>query len=159
MLKLCGKDFTNMTNKYKQIQLTNSNIGDVAVDGFIPLGIVTRRINAPFNCCNTFVVGSTQADTLTITEPGFYKVTYSLTAETAAAGTVTVSLLTNGTSVYSVSSAVTAADTPVNVTLPYTVRVCPNCASTPTNCPVVIQLQISDTAITGVSGNLIVEKI
>lgn len=148
-----------MTNKYKQIQLTNNNIGDVAVDEFMPLGIVTRRINAPFNCCNTFIVGSTASDILTITEPGFYKVTYSLTAETAAAGTVTMSLLTNGTSVYSVSAATTAADTPVNITLPYTIRVCPNCASTPTNCPVNVQLQLTGTALTGTSANLIVEKV
>lgn len=148
-----------MTSKYKQIQLTNSNIGDVALDEYIPLGVVTRRINAPFNCCNTFIVGSTKSDTLTITEPGFYKVTYSLTAEAAAAGIVTVNLLTNGTQAYSVSTTVETADSPVNLTLPYTIRVCPNCASTPTNCPVNIQLQIAGSSITGTSGNLIVEKV
>lgn len=148
-----------MTNKYKQIQLTNLSIGDVAVDGYIPLGTVTRRVNAPFNCCNTFVIGSTSADTLIITEPGFYKVTYSLTAEAAAAGTITANLITNGTNVYSVSASATGADAPVNLTLPYTIRVCPNCASTPTNCPVNLQIQITDTAITGSTGNLIVEKV
>ena len=150
--------FKNMTNKYKQIQLTNTNIGDVAIDGLIPLGNVTRRINAPFNCCNTFIVGSSTEDTVTITEPGFYKVTYSITAEAAAAGVVTVTLLTNGSSVYSVSNDITE-EAPVNLTLPYTIRVCPNCSSTPTNVPVNVQLQLSGSAITGTSGNLIIEQV
>ena len=144
---------------YKQIQLTNTQVGDVSVDSFLPLGNVTRRINSPSNCCNTFIVTSSNVDTVTVTTPGFYKITYSLTATTADAGTVTVGLLTNGTNVYSVSSVTTAADSPVNITLPYTIRVCPNCSSVPTNIPVNIQLQLSGTAITGTSSNLIVEKV
>ncbi len=45
-----------MTSCYKLIQLTNTTIGDVAVDAFLPYGTVTRRINAPFNCCNTILL-------------------------------------------------------------------------------------------------------
>ena len=55
MLKFCGKDFNYMTT-YKLIQLTNTGIGAVPVDEFIPLGVVTRRLNAPLTCCNTFSV-------------------------------------------------------------------------------------------------------
>lgn len=148
-----------MTNKYKQIQLTNSAIGDVAADGFIPLGRVTRRVNAPYQTSGTFQVASTDANAVSIQEPGFYKVTYSITAQTAAAGTVTIELIANGTSIHSVSSDVATEATPINLTLPYTIRVCPNCCSTPDNCPVALQIQSTGEALTGNSGNLIVEKI
>ena len=143
---------------YKQIQLTNTDIGAVAINAYMPLGRVTRRINAPYNYCNTFVVASSTADTVVINDPGFYKVTYSLTATVAAAGTVTSALVINGSEVYSVSQAV--ADTgPVNITLPYTIRVSPNCDSAPGNVPVSVQIQNTGIALTGESGNLIIEKV
>jgi NMD protein affecting ribosome stability and mRNA decay len=150
--------FIDMTT-YKQIQLTNKNITSAAVDSFMPLGTVTRRINAPQNCCNTFVVTSSTADTVVINDPGFYKVTYSLTASAAVAGEVTVDLLVNGTSVYSVTQAIVDETNSVNLTLPYTIRVCPNCPSTPNNAPVSVQLQNVGIALTGSSSNLIIEKI
>lgn len=148
-----------MTNTYKQIQLTNTNIGDVAVDQYIPLGRVTRRINAPVNCCNTFTVTSSTNDSVVVNDVGFYKVTYSITASAAAVGEITVNLVTNGTTVYTVSEYLATADETVNLTLPYTIRVCPNCSATPDNVPVTIQLQNAGAAITGVSANLIVEKL
>ena len=144
---------------YKLIQLTNTAIGAVPVDGFIPLGRVTRRINAPINCCNTFTVTSSENDTVVVNDAGFYKVTYSLTALAAAAGEVTVDLVTNGTSAYSVSQTIVDETTPVNLTLIYVIRLCPNCESTPTNVPVSIQIQNSGIALTGTSANLIIEKI
>ena len=61
-----------MTSAYKQIQLTNKTITAVAVDQFFPIGTVTRRINAPYNCCNTFVVSSSANDTVILNDPGFY---------------------------------------------------------------------------------------
>lgn len=148
-----------MTNAYKQIQLTNTNIGDVAVDAYIPVGRVTRRINAPYNCCNTFVVASSTDDTVVINDPGFYKITYSLTATAAATGAVTIALVTNGTSVYTVTQTVSDAATAVNMTLPYTIRVCPNCSATPDNVPVSLQIQNTGIALTGETSNLIIEKI
>ena len=108
-------------NHYKQIQITNNTIGDVAIDAYMPLGRVTRRINAPFNCCNTFVISSSTADTVNINNTGFYKVTYSLTATAEAAGTVTIGLVANGTTLYSVSQYVADPTGPVNLTLPSTV--------------------------------------
>lgn len=148
-----------MTNCYKQIQLTNSTIGNVAADAYIPYGRVTRRINAPYNCCNTFVVSSSTSDTVVINDTGFYKVTYSLSAEAEAAGDVTISLVTNGTTVYSVTQTATAAADTVNLTLPYTIRVCTNCSAEPYNVPVSIQIQNTGVALTGVSGNMIIEKL
>ena len=144
---------------YKQIQLTNTNIGDVAVDAFMPLGKVSRRINAPFNCCNTFVVTSSTADSVVINDAGFYKITYSLTATAAAAGEVTISLVTNGSAIYSVSQAIVDETNAVNTTIVYTIRVCPNCSSAPDNVPVTIQLQNTGIALTGSQSNLIIEKV
>ena len=148
-----------MTSCYKQIQLTNSAIGDVAVDAYIPYGRVTRRINAPYNCCNTFTVTSSTSDTVTINDTGFYKITYSLTATAADEGNVTIALVTNGTTIYSVSQYVAAEEGSVNLTLPYTIRVCPNCSSTPDNVPVSVQIQNTGIALTGVSSNMIIEKV
>lgn len=145
--------------KYKLIQLTNTGINEVATNAFIPLGVVTRRINAPYSTSETFQVTNSTADSVTITEPGFYKVTYNITATAAEVGTVTLELITNNLSVETVSSTITTADDPVNVTLIYTIRVCPNCCSTPTNCPVAVQIQSTGVALSGDTANLIIEKV
>ena len=138
---------------YKQIQLTNTNIGAVAIDENLPLGTVTRRINAPYNCCNTFLVSTSAVDTVTLNNVGFYKVTYSLTATAAAAGEVTVGLVTDGNTVYSVSQTVVDETSGVNLTLPYTIRV------TSETAPVNVQLKNTGIALTGSTSNLIIEKI
>ena len=56
---------------YKAIQLTNNAIPAVAAGGLIPLGRITRRVNANARCSglDTFMVGTSVADTITITEP------------------------------------------------------------------------------------------
>ena len=148
-----------MTNTYKQIQLTNNDIGDIAVNALIPLGNVTRRINAPYNTCNTFTVTSSTSDTVLINDAGFYKVTYSLTGMAAAAGDVEITLLNNNSSIYSVSQYVADAAGSVNLTIIYTIRACPNCSSAPTNLPVSVQIKNTGIALTGVSANLIIEKV
>ena len=148
-----------MTSTYKQIQVTNPDIGDIAVNGYIPLGRVTRRINAPYNCCNTFTLTSSTSDTVNINDVGFYKITYSLTGMAAAAGDVTVALVTNGSNIYSVSQYVADAAGSVNLTIVYTIRVCPNCSATPENVPVAVQIQNTGIALTGVSSNMIIEKV
>lgn len=148
-----------MTNSYKQIQLTNPSIGDVAVDAYLPYGRVTRRINAPYNCCNTFTIASSTSDTVVINDTGFYKVTYSLTGSAEAVGTITIALVVNGTPLYEVSQYVAAADELVNLTLPYTIRVCTSCSSSPENVPASVQIQNTGVALTGASSNMIVEKL
>jgi hypothetical protein len=159
MLKFCGKGFTYMNTAYKLIQITNSEISDVATSENMPLGSVTRRINAPYNYCNTFVLSSSESDTVTINDPGFYKLTYSLTANAADVGVVTLDLVVNGSSVYTVSEYLGTAEQPVNITLPYTIRVMPNTCGVTTNLPTTIQFKNNGVALTGVSSNLIIEKI
>jgi hypothetical protein len=134
-------------------------VNDVAVNEYMPLGRVTRRINSPFNCCNTFTVTSSASDAIMLNDVGFYKVTYSLTATAAAAGEVTVALVTNGTPIYSVSQAIVDETNSVNLTLPYTIRVCSACSATPDNVPVSVQIQNTGIALTGATSNIIVEKI
>ena len=150
-------------SKYKLIQLTNNNIPAVTAGSFLPLGLITRRYNAPTTDCSTFEVITSGADTVQITEPGYYKVTYSATLTAADAGNIQVSLIANQNAVYSVAEEATAAEDVVNVTLIYVIRVCPNCCSSPVNCPVAIQLKLGDVAL-GITpspstGNLVIEKV
>jgi hypothetical protein len=86
-----------------------------------------------------------------------------MVASAGAEGVLGVSLLTNQNVVTTVSADATAAEDVINLTLIYVIRVCPNCCSSPYNCPVSVQLQLGDTA-TGITpnpstGNLIVEMI
>lgn len=149
-------------SKYKLIQLTNKSIGEIAAEGFLPLGLVTRKINA--NCESpVFQVASSTSDTLYINEPGYYKITYSATLTAGAAGLMSVSLVANQNNIYTVSEDATAAEDIVDLTLVYVIRVCPNSCSAPYNCPTAIQLQLGDVA-TGVtpnpsSANLVVERV
>lgn len=147
-----------MTKAYKQIQLTNTDIGSVAVDTAMPLGTVTRRINAPTNTCSTFQIASNTADTVTLTNPGFYKVTYSASLVAGGTGDLTLSLVGNGTTIYTVSTTAAEGDT-YNLTLPYTVRVTSNCCVNPPVTPMALQIVLGGIAITGTTSNLIVEKV
>jgi hypothetical protein len=157
------KGFKNQMSKYKLIQLTNTNIGAIEANSLLPLGITTRRYNAPVDTCSTFEVASSAADTLYITEPGYYKITYSAVMTAGAAGLMSVALITNQNAVTSVSEDVTAAEDIVNLTLVYVIRVCPNCCSTPNNLPVAVQFELGDVAL-GITpspstSNLIIEKV
>lgn len=150
-------------SKYKLIQLTNNNIGATEANEFLPLGIVTRRLNAPVNACSTFQVASSTSDIIYLTEPGYYKVTYSATLTAGAAGSMSVTLVANQNDIYTVSEDATAAEDIINLTLPYVVRVCPNCCSTPANCPMSIQFRLGEIA-TGITPqpsttNLIIERV
>ena len=127
-------------SKYKLIQLTNSSIPETDASSNLPLGLITRKINVDCNNCTTFQVASSSADTLYINEPGFYKITYSATLTAAAAGLMSVSLISNQNTIYTVSEDATAAEDVVNLTLVYVIRVCPNSSSAPYNCPTAIQV-------------------
>jgi hypothetical protein len=150
-------------SKYKLIQLTNTNIETIAAGAFMPLGLVTRKINSPSTAFSTFTVTSSTADTVSINEPGYYKITYCATLTAGAAGTMSVTLVNNTSDVYTVSEEATAAEDIVNLTLVYVIRICPNCCSSPSNFPAAIQFKLGDTA-TGVTpnpstANLVIEKI
>ena len=144
-------------NKFKIIQLTNSNIGSVPADSYMPLGIITRRINPTCKRNNrTFTVSSTGTNLVTINECGYYKVLYSASVVAAAAGIVTLSLQLNSSTVYSVSATVEEGDT-VNLTLPFEIRVLPNCQAVTNNIPLNIQVLLSGVALTDGNTNFIVE--
>lgn len=141
------------------LQLTNPNIGAVAVDSLMPLGAVTRKY-----CCgtagqNTFTVSTTGSNTITLNERGYYKITYSATVVAGAVGAVTLNLLVNGDTVLTKSETATAIGDFVDITIPYVVRVLPSC---PINVnTLTIQVENADTsvAITDGTSNIIVEKI
>lgn len=147
-----------MNNNYKVIQLTNNNVGAVAADEYMPLGIVTRKISNGRSCPTPFNVTYSGSDTLELTECGYYRITYNASLVAEASGLVTLNLMAGGESVYSVSATATADGT-VNLTLPYEVRVFTNCPSTPVNCPLLLQVQLETTGVTGGTSNLIAEKV
>ena len=145
-----------MGNK-KMIQMTNKNIGVVAVDGFVPFGNITRRIDCE-NCYSAFTVSSSNTDTITINEEGYYRVTYSITDLATATGLNTITLVVNGVDTYTVGETVAVAGDAINLTLDYIVRVFRKCDNVATNNPMTIQIR-ADEAITSATANIIVEKI
>ena len=145
-----------MGNK-KMIQMTNKNIGVVAINGFIPFGNITRRIDCG-NCCSAFTVSSSNTDTITINEEGYYRITYSITDLATAIGLNTITLVVNGVDTYTVGETVAVAGDAINLTFDYVVRVFKRCDNVATNNPMTIQVR-ADDAITSATANIIVERI
>ena len=140
------------------LQLTNREIGAVAVDTLMPLGAVTRKY-----CCgsagqNTFSVSTTGANTITLNEKGYYKITYTASLLASAAGDVTLNLLVNDETVITKTETASAVGF-VDITISYVVRVLPCCPINPS--ALTIQVENADTsvAITDGTSNIIVEKI
>lgn len=146
-------------SKYRVLQLTNQTVGEVAADAFIPYGKITRQIQDNYCGCPTFNVTTSQADTVYLNEIGNYDITYSASLIADAIGEVSVALIVNGTQVYEVGATVAAVGDVVNITMPYQVRVCPNCAGAPNSCPVAIQIQLTGVAITGGQSNMLIERV
>lgn len=146
-------------NCYKAIQLTNTNIGAVAVDTLMPYGNITRRINTK-NCTSfPFATTTSNIDTIVINEDGYYKITYNASVVAGAAGVVTFNILLNNAVVYTISQTAAAEGDTVNMTGVYEIRVCPNNCCNPYNLPVNIQTQLTTTALTGGISNILVEKV
>ena len=144
---------------YKAIQLTNNAIPAVAAGGLIPLGRITRRVNANARCSglDTFMVGTSAADTITITEPGIYRIAFSASLVPTATGQLTVSLLENDTVLTSETRQATA-DVTLGLSFMYLARVLPN-TETAINVPAAFQLQQTVGAINSGISNLIIEKV
>lgn len=141
----------------KMVQMTNKNIGVVAVNGFIPFGTITRRVDCG-NCNSAFTISSSNTDTITINEEGYYKITYSITDVATDVGVNSITLVVNGTDTYTVGATVAVAGNAINLTLPYVVRVFRRCDNVTTNNPMTIQIR-ADDAITSATANIIIEKI
>lgn len=146
-------------SKYRVLQLKNNAVAPVAVDGYMPFGKITRRVQENCSGSSTFNVTTSQADIVYLNEVGNYNINYSASLIAGAIGDVSVALVVNGSQVYEVvESAAAIADT-VNLTVPYQVRVCPNCSSSPNNCPVTIQIQLTGVGVTGGQSNLLIERV
>lgn len=143
---------------YRMIQLTNKNIQTVAANALMPLGNITRRVCPRTNCCQTFEVTTSGADTVNITEQGYYRVVYNVSAIPAAAGLVSFSLNVGGTSVYVGSATATAAGDTVNVSITFMVRAFGNCASLPVNLPLAIQIENTGAALTSAVSDILIER-
>lgn len=148
-------------SKYRVLQLTNTAVGSVATNGYMPFGIITRRISCGTNCgCDsTFTVTTTGANIVYLNEPGYYRVTYSATLAAGAAGSVISALIANGVQVSAVSETAAAVGDNVNLTIVFMVRVLPNCDSVPNNAPMSIQIQNTGVAVTAGSSNLLIERV
>lgn len=144
-------------HKNKMIQMTNKNIGVVASNTLIPFGTITRRIDCG-NCYSAFTISSSNTDTITINEEGYYQITYSITDVATAVGVNSITLIVNGVDTYTVGETVAAAGDAINLTLPYVVRVFRRCDNVATNNPMTIQVR-ADDAITSATANIIIERI
>lgn len=140
----------------KLIQMTNTNIGAIAVDSFLPFGTITRRFGVG-GSYPTYITTNSNVDTITINDEGYYDITYNLSFVATGAGIATISLYTNGVETYTVSETVAAGST-YNVTLPYTVRVYAKNCNAPTNNPMNVQIQLGGVAITSGTSNIQIEK-
>ena len=149
-------------SRYKLVQLTNKSIGEIQAGDYLPVGMITRKINASTCNCNTFQIASSNSDIVYLNEPGSYKVTYTGSFAAGAAGVFAISLIANQETIFTAQETVAAADDLVNMNLSYVVRVCPNCCSSPANCPMSIQIQLGDLATSATvdsTANLIIEKV
>ena len=145
-----------MCNTWRLIELTNGNIGPVAVDALVPLGSVTRKVAREPRCSPTFSVDTTANNVVTIDEHGIYNVEYTGTLVAAAAGTLTLNLLQNNTAIATRSITVAVGDS-VNIALSKEIRVYRNCYCQQ-NMSIQLALSITGVAITGGNGTLIVNR-
>lgn len=142
----------------KVLQLTNKNVPAVAANGYMPLGISTVRYQLNNDCAQVFTVASSSADTLVVNKGGTYRLDYSSSLMTSAAGTVTLAVLVNGVSVYTVNATAAAASDLLNITVPVDIYIPCNCNAQPNNVPANIQIQNTGIALTGGTSNLIITK-
>lgn len=143
----------------KVLQLTNKNILAVAGNGYMPLGMTTVKYQLEnCNCPQVFTVTSSASDTLVVNKSGTYRLDYSASLMASAIGTVTLNVLVNGVSMYTVSETATAASDLVNLTIPLDIYIPCNCNSTPNSVPANIQIQNTGVALTGGTSNLIITK-
>ena len=140
----------------KILQITNTSIPAVDENTPIPLGIITRYYTHPHTHDHSHnyspqppYVNTTSA--LTLTECGYYTLVYSISATTATADPLTITLTVNNDTQYTVTETPVAAGDVVNLTLPFVVRVTHNNPVTLTFTP--------SADITSATSNLVVERV
>jgi hypothetical protein len=136
----------------KILQITNTSIPAVDENTPIPLGIITRYYTHPHtHDHNTQPPYVNTTSALTLTECGYYKLVYSISATTATIDPLTITLTVNNDTQYTVTETPVAAGDVVNLTLPFVVRVTHNNPVTLTFTPSV--------DITSATSNLVVERV
>ena len=146
------------------IQVSNlptAPFGAVATGGaLLPLGVITHRIGCGGCSQPTFTVQTSGANTVTINDAGYYRVTFGASVVATAAGVVTLNLVQNGVVVYSVSQTAGAAGDTVNLGFTFIVRATPNYGAGLPTIPAILQItNTGATALTSGTSNLIVERI
>lgn len=143
----------------KVLQLTNTNIPAVAANDYMPLGISTVRypVETP-NCQPVFTITSSTSDTIAVNRGGTYRLDYSASLVASAVGVVTLAVLVNGVSKYTVSATAAAAADTVNLTIPLDIYLPCNCNAAPNNIPANIQIQNTGVALTSGTSNVIITK-
>lgn len=143
---------------YRLLQLTNSNLGAVAEDAMIPVGILTRQVTQGSKCQPTFAVTTSANNAVYINESGFYKITYTAYVTVADAGTIEIELQINGVTMQTAIVTAAAAGTYL-VSFVFMTRAFCNCNNGPANLPVLVQLENTGIALTGGTSNLILERV
>lgn len=144
-------------DSYRLFQLTNSNIGPIAANTLLPVGIMTRQIKKDSACTPTFTVTTSVNNAVYINESGFYKITYQGYLTVAAAGNIVVQLQINGVTMATATVTASGAGTFL-VSITFVTRAFNNCCSNSTNLPILVQFLNSGIALTGGNSNLIVER-
>lgn len=118
---------------------------DVAVDGVINLGYLSRAYGDSFRLANG----------LELRGAGYYDVSASITLDATAAGDVTVTLYSNGIAVpgATATQTATAAGDTVNLSIVSLIRVMCHCQSA------TLTLVLSDVAATVTNVALVAEKL
>lgn len=137
------------------IQLTNSSIGAVAIGTNVPLGIADINCSCQ-NCPSVYDVVSSNADVIKVGKSGYYSVKYFASVVAAAAGTLTLSLTVNGTTVYTFSQTAVEGET-ISIAFERCVYFANNCNAIPNALPGYLAFALDGIAITGGVSTTIVE--
>ena len=133
------------------IQVTNPSIGAVALNGAIPLGLVTLNANCNCGQNQTLVAQAvSNVSQIEINRSGKFELSYLPSVTAAAAGTVTINLVVNGVTINSISAAV-GAGTATVIPLNYIIQV--------SNVPTVVKFVVTGSALTGGTSNLVVRQL
>lgn len=144
-------------SKYRLLQLTNKNIGEIATNEHCPLGTITRRIESNLCSTPTFTISTSNVDTITISEEGYYKIIYNATLIATDAGEVEITLIINGNETYTIGTTAVAEET-INLNLDFVTRVYKHCDNIATNNPMTIQFKSTGVSITSGVSNTIIER-
>ena len=146
-----------MNKCYRLLQLTNYDLGPVAVGAYIPVGTMTREVRAGSQCNDTFIVTTSNNNSIYINEQGFYKIAYTGYLEVAVAGDIVVELQISGVTLRTATVTAPAAGTYL-VSFDFVTRALKDCCNN-VNTQLLVRLLNSGIAITDGEANLVIERV